>query len=68
MVEAFHSIIMQAMKLTLDKANVFVLSCHNEVTSIDNQSCLPIHAYIPFKIEKRSLCCYPYKIKWMVLM
>jgi hypothetical protein len=36
MVEVSHSIVMQVMKLALDKANVFVLSCHNEVTSIDN--------------------------------
>jgi hypothetical protein len=55
MVEAFHSIVMPAMKLMLDKANVFGLSCHNEVTSIDNQSCLSIHACKPFKIEKRFM-------------
>jgi hypothetical protein len=36
MVEAFHSIVMEIMKLALDKANVFVSSYHNEVTSIDN--------------------------------
>jgi len=62
MVEGFHFTVMQVMKLALDNVNVFVLSCHNEVTSIDNQSCLSIHAYIPFKIEQRSLCCYPYNI------
>jgi hypothetical protein len=35
---------MQVMKLALDKANVFVLFC-DEITSIDNQSWLWIHAY-----------------------
>jgi len=44
MFETFNSIIMQAMKLALDKTNVFFLSC-DEVISIDNQSWLSIHAY-----------------------
>jgi len=44
MVEVLHSIVVQVMKLALDKANVFALSC-NEFTSIDNYSWLSIHAY-----------------------
>jgi hypothetical protein len=36
-VEALHSIIMQATKLALDKAKVFALSCV-EVILVDNQS------------------------------
>ncbi len=35
MVEAFHTIVMQVMKLVLHKANVFALS-FDEVTAIDN--------------------------------
>ncbi len=37
MFETFNSIIIQAMKLVLDKTNVFVLFC-NEIILIDNQS------------------------------
>jgi hypothetical protein len=44
MAKAFHTIFMQAMKLVLGKVNVFTLSC-DEVTSIDNQFWLSIHAY-----------------------
>jgi hypothetical protein len=36
-VEALHSIIMQATKLALDKSNVFALSCAR-VTLVDNRS------------------------------
>jgi hypothetical protein len=43
-VEALHSIIMQATMFALDKANVFTLSC-DEVTLIHNQFWLTIHAY-----------------------
>jgi hypothetical protein len=35
MVEVLHSIVMQVMKLAIDKANVFALS-RDEFTSIDN--------------------------------
>jgi len=36
-VEVLHSIIMQATKLALDKANVFALPCA-KVTLVENQS------------------------------
>jgi hypothetical protein len=58
MVEAFHSIVMQAMKLALDKANVFVLSCHNEATSIDNQSCISIHTFYLWSYEFKPIYVY----------
>jgi hypothetical protein len=35
MVEVLHSIVVQVMKLALDKVNVFVLSC-DKFTSIEN--------------------------------
>jgi len=45
MAKDFHTIVMQAMKLVLGKVNVFTLSS-DEVTLIDNQFWLSIHAYI----------------------
>jgi hypothetical protein len=44
MAKAFHTIIMQVVKLILGKVNVYTLSC-DEVTLIDNQFWLSIHAY-----------------------
>jgi len=35
MAKAFHTIVMQVMKLVLGKVNVYTLSC-DEVTLIDN--------------------------------
>ncbi len=44
MVEALHSIIMQATTFALNKVNMSTLSC-DEVTFIDNQFWITIHAY-----------------------
>jgi hypothetical protein len=44
MAKAFHTIVMQAMKLALGKVHVFTLSC-DEVILVDNQFWLSIHAY-----------------------
>jgi hypothetical protein len=42
MVKAFHTIVMQAMKLALGKVNLFTLSC-DDVILVDNQFWLSIH-------------------------
>jgi hypothetical protein len=50
MVEAFHTIFMQATKLALDKANAFVLFC-DEVILVENKFSLSIYVHTLFKIK-----------------
>ncbi len=50
MVEAFHTIFMQATKLALDKANAFVLFC-DEVILVENNVLLSIYVHTLFKIK-----------------
>jgi hypothetical protein len=53
MVETLHTIVMQAMKLILHKANVFALF-FDEVTSINKESWFSIHV-IPFKTRQKVI-------------
>ncbi len=48
MVEAIHTIFMQATKLALDKANPFVLFC-DEVILVENKFSLSIYVHTLFK-------------------
>jgi hypothetical protein len=57
MAETFHSFVLLAMKLALEKANMFALSC-DEANSIVNQSSLQC-MHISFKTRQGSLNCYP---------
>jgi len=57
MAETFHSFVLLAMKLVLEKANVFASSC-DEANSIVNQSSLQ-SMHISFKTTQGSLHCYP---------
>jgi hypothetical protein len=50
MVEALHTIFMQATKLALDKANAFVLFC-DEVILVQNTFLLSIYVHSLFKIK-----------------
>ncbi len=50
MVEAFHTIFMQAAKLALDKANPFVLFC-DEVILVEKNNSLSIYPHTLFKIK-----------------
>jgi hypothetical protein len=57
MVEVRHSIVMQVMKLALDKANMLhciVMNLLQLTISLGFQS-----MHIPFKTGQRTLCCYP---------
>jgi len=54
MEKIIHDIIMQSMKVVIQKAKYIIVNC-DEVTTIDNQSWCSVHAHIVYGFKKVPL-------------
>jgi hypothetical protein len=59
--KTMHCIIIQSIKVVIQKAKYLVINC-DEVTTIDNQCCCSVHIYIVDDFRKISMLLNPIKV------